>query len=243
MVATVVAYINGRIPVIVGVGGNATATTITAAQQLEILGVDGFLIICPYYNKPTQEGIYQHFIQLADAVSTPIIMYNHPGRTGVDMLPETVARLASHDNIVALKEAVVDAARFAALATISNDKFVLYSGDDASCLQLLAAGGKGLISVAANIIPAQMCAMVQAAIDDNIVLANDLQQALKPIFTVLNIESNPIPLKWALAQMGYIENVLCLPLTSLTKANETAVAETLVAMGLIKKDNKNVKIA
>ena len=138
-----------------------------------------------------------------------------------------------------MKEAIVDATRFAELGKLVNEHFALYSGDDASCLQLIQAGGKGLISVAANIFPVQMNAMVQAAVEGDLLMAIDLQQALMPIFVALNIESNPIPLKWALARMGYIENILCLPLTSLTAANGIAVADVLVNMGLIKKDNNN----
>ena len=237
IVATIIEHVENKMQIIVGVGTNCTATTIIAAQQLETLAIDGFLTICPYYNKPTQEGIYQHFNQLANVVTKPIILYNHPGRTGVDMLPETAARLAGHSNIVGLKEAVIDTERFMALAKIANDHFTLYSGDDASCLQLIKMGGKGVISVAANIIPAKMQMMVQAAIDDDFPTVNKLHTSLLPLFNVLNIESNPIPLKWALAQMGYIGDKLCLPLTSLTKKNQSAIAEVLCNIGLIKGNN------
>jgi len=234
MAGTVVDYLRGRIPVIVGVGSNSTRTTIAAARQLQTLNIDGFLTVCPYYNKPTQEGIYLHFSRLADAVKKPIILYNHPGRTGIDMLPETVARLALHPNIAALKETVVDPQRLAALAKIITDDFILYSGDDANCLTLIQAGGKGVISVAANIIPKQMRSMVQAMLDGDVATAEDLHRSLEPLFTVLNIESNPIPLKWALAQMGYIKDVLASPLTILTAQNQPKLSEALLNAGLIK---------
>ena len=235
MVQAVVEYVAERIPIIVGVGTNATMTTITAAKALVGSGVDGILTICPYYNKPTQEGVYQHFIRLADAVDLPIIIYNHPGRTGFDLQPETAARLAKHSNIVALKEAVIDEFRFKQLATIANKDFVLYSGDDLSCVQFIESGAQGVISVAANIAPIQMCAMVQAALQGEHVTVEALRQQLLPLLTALNVESNPIPLKWALTQMGYIENVLCPPLMPLTVANEGVVKDALHNAGLLDK--------
>ena len=233
MIDTVVEYVAGRMPIIVGVGTNSTATTITAAKVLEGTGIDGILTICPYYNKPTQEGVYQHFTQLADAVNLPIIIYNHPGRTGFDLQPSTAARLAKHANIVGLKEAVVDNNRFQDLAAIAAEDFLLYSGDDSSCIGFIAAGAQGVISVAANVVPKQMCTMVQAALQGERTIVQDLQQQLLPLLTALNIESNPIPLKWALAQMGYIKNILCPPLMPLTIANERIVKDALHNFGLL----------
>lgn len=243
MVGMIVDYIAQRMPIIVGVGTNATITTITAAKALEGIGIDGILTICPYYNKPTQMGVYQHFTQLADEVDLPVIMYNHPGRTGFDLQPATVARLAEHTNIVGLKEAVVEHARFNELASIANKNFVLYSGDDLSSVQFIEAGAQGVISVAANIVPTQMRAMVTAALQDDQGRVQDLRQSLLPLFTALNIEPNPIPLKWALAEMGYIKNILCSPLMPLTVANEGVVREALLDAGLLGKDNNNAKIA
>lgn len=238
MVRMIVDYVAKRIPVIVGVGTNSTVTTIAAAKALAGIGIDGILTICPYYNKPTQAGVYQHFSQLGNAVDLPIIIYNHPGRTGFDLQPETVVRLAEHANIIGLKEAVIDQVRFDELASIAPKNFVLYSGDDLSSVEFIAAGAKGIISVAANIIPTQMEAMVKAALQGEQAIAQDLRQRLLPLLTALNIEPNPIPLKWALAEMGYIKNILCSPLLPLSVANEGVVRQALLDAGLLGKDNK-----
>ena len=243
MVKKVVDYVANRIPIIVGVGTNATMTTITAAKALEKTGIDGILTICPYYNKPTQEGVYQHFTQLADAVDLPIIIYNHPGRTGFDLQPETVNRLAKHHSIVGLKEAVIDEDRFHQLASIANEDFMLFSGDDLSCMRFIAVGAQGVISVVANIAPAKMCTMIRAAIRKDYKKAEDLRQQLLPLLTALNVEPNPIALKWALAKMGYIKNVLCLPLMPLTEVNEKIMRDALLGIKLLEEDKNNVKTA
>jgi 4-hydroxy-tetrahydrodipicolinate synthase len=239
----VVETIDGRLPVIVGVGSNSTRMSIEAAQQMAELGVDGLLMICPYYNKPTQEGIYQHFKVINDAVNCPIILYNHPGRTGSDMLPETVARLAACKNVIGLKEAVVDAKRFAALSQLVSADFALYSGDDASCVELFKAGAKGVISVVANIIPENMQAIAMAASKQDWDLANNLLQANLALIDAMSLETNPIPVKWALAAMQFMEAGIRLPLTMLTESHQQQLLKIMQAQGLLQKEKTYVKTA
>jgi 4-hydroxy-tetrahydrodipicolinate synthase len=227
IISKTIKFIDQRIPVIVGVGNSSTQSTIDAAQQVADLAPDGLLVICPYYNRPTQEGLYLHFAALAKSVSVPIIMYNHPGRTGVDMLPETVARLAQLNNIVGLKEAVTTSERFHQLRKVCPADFLLFSGDDMTCLAFIKAGANGVISVAANIVPEQMQVMCQAALKDDFVLAQSVHLQLLPLFDALNVESNPIPLKWAMAEKNYIANSLRLPLTPLSSAGQSVVAAAL----------------
>jgi 4-hydroxy-tetrahydrodipicolinate synthase len=229
IVRKVLAYIDGRIPVIVGVGTNSTATTVEYAQEICSLQPDGLLVICPYYNRPTQEGIFLHFSELNKAVSTPIIAYNHPGRTGVDLQPTTVARLAQLNNIVGLKEAVTLETRFYQLRELCPPEFLLLSGDDLTCLEFIAAGGNGVISVAANIVPNQMQLMCQAALNDDMATAKKIHAQLATLFDALNLESNPIPLKWAMAQSGLIQNALRLPLTPLSQPYHETLQAAFVA--------------
>lgn len=232
-----VEFIAGRVPVIVGVGTNSTASSIEAAQSMAQLGVDGLLMICPYYNRPTQEGIYLHFEAINNSVDCPIVLYNHPGRTGSDMQPETVARLAELKNIVGVKEAVVDAERFEQLGLFTSDKFSLYSGDDASCLKLFRQNASGVISVVANIIPDRFHDIAQAALSENWDLAEKMLEQNSDLIAATNLESNPIAVKWAVARLGHIQYGIRLPLTPLTEENQKLFEAKLTASGLLMKDN------
>jgi 4-hydroxy-tetrahydrodipicolinate synthase len=214
----VLQQVEGRIPVVVGVGTNCTKTSIVEAAQIAALQPDALLMICPFYNRPTQAGVIAHFTAIADAVDCPIITYNHPGRTGTDMLPETVAQLAQHDNIVGHKEAVVDPDRFNALSRLANERFGLYSGDDESCLAFLQSGASGVISVVANIVPAQFRTLIADALDGRIEHASRKLDELKSLIEFCGVESNPIAVKWMLSEMGLIDDHLRLPLTSLSTA-------------------------
>ena len=236
-------YVQGRLPIIVGVGSNSTKMSIVAAQAVAEQGVAGLLVICPYYNRPTQEGIYQHFNALNDAVDVPIILYNHPGRTGADMQPETVARLAILKNIVGIKEAVIEVSRFTALQAIASSEFSLYSGDDETCLDFIKYGACGVISVVANIIPAAMHDVIAMALDNNLKGAEALLQDNMPLIVATNFESNPIPVKWALAKMGLMRDGIRLPLTRLTEPYQIKFEKILQTSGLLTKDTSNVKTA
>ena len=229
----VVDFIDARLPVIAGTATNVTKTTIELAQRTIDLGVSGLLIVTPYYNRPTQEGLYQHYARIAENVNLPIILYNVPGRTGCDLLPETVIRLAKIGNIVGLKEALPQISRVTEIRAACGQQFLLYSGDDPTCLDFMLAGGNGVISITANIAPEQMQALCEAARHGNHDLAYNIQQQLMTVHQMMCVESNPIPAKWALARKGYIENVLRLPLTPLTTAAQSKVEQALQQAGLL----------
>ena len=223
----------GRIPVIAGTGSNSTAQTIELSQEVDALGVDAYLIVTPYYNKPTQQGLIRHYEAIADAVSRPIMLYNVPGRTAVDMLPETVAELAAHSRITAIKEATGEVARVAKLRELCGSDFALYSGDDATGREFMLAGGQGVISVTSNVAPRVMAAMCKAAIAGNSAAAAELDEPLSGLHNDLFVEANPIPVKWALQRMGLIEKGIRLPLTELTEANQPVVVAAMQKAGLI----------
>ena len=202
-------------PVIVGTGTNVTHTTIERTRQAMILGADGVLLVTPYYNKPTQEGLYQHYRAIAQAVPIPQILYNVPSRTGCDLLPDTVKRLTRFSNIVALKEASsIERAKH--LLTLSDCKIDVLSGDDVTAMECILAGGKGVISVAANIAPGVMYNMVHAALQGDVKQARAYDEQLRSLYSGLFVESNPIPVKWMLSKMGLIESGIRLPLTPLS---------------------------
>ncbi len=229
----VVKQVGERVPVIAGTGTNSTAETIRLTQNAMELGVDGCLIVTPYYNKPTQEGLFKHYKKIADSVPIPIILYNVPGRTGCDLLPETACRLADVGNIIGLKEATGDIKRVSEILDKSSGKLDLYSGDDASSLDFMLAGGKGVISVTANVAPRMMHDMCHAAVQGNKSLANELQKRLMPLHTKLFIEPNPIPVKWALHSMGKIEDGIRLPLTELAQEHEESLHQAMQEVGII----------
>ncbi|MBT8421856.1 MAG: 4-hydroxy-tetrahydrodipicolinate synthase, partial [Gammaproteobacteria bacterium] len=228
----------GRIPVIAGTGSNSTAQTVDLSHEVDGLNadghaVDGFLVVTPYYNKPTPDGLVAHFTAVADAVSKPVMLYNVPGRTAVDMQPETVARLATHPNIFSIKEATGDVSRVASLRELCGAGFALYSGDDATAREFMLAGGQGVVSVTANVAPAAMAAMCKAALAGDTDLAAGLDAPLEALHRDLFVESNPIPVKWCLQQMGLIEGGIRLPLLPLSAANQPTVAAALRHAGVI----------
>ncbi len=229
IITKVVAQVDGKIPVVVGTGTNATATTLELTLQAQQLGADAALVVTPYYNKPTQEGLFQHFGCIADATSLPIFLYNVPSRTGVDLLPSTVGRLAFYDNIVALKDATGDCERVPALAATG---LALFSGDDATALHFIQAGGHGVISVAANVRPMQVSAMIQAALEGEIT-AQAMNHSLEILYETLFVETNPIPVKWLLAELGRIERGIRLPLTPLSTTNQAVLSPLVPKMDLV----------
>lgn len=223
----------GRIPVIAGTGSNSTAQTIDLSRAVAGFPIDGYLIVTPYYNKPTQEGLYRHYWAIADNLDLPVILYNVPGRTGVDMQTGTVARLSAHPIIVGIKEATGDLARVAPLRQGCGDDFLLLSGDDATGREFLLQGGQGVISVTANVAPALMADMCEAALEGDAALAAQLDQRLAALHRDLFVESNPIPVKWALARMGLIPAGLRLPLTPLSSAAQPVVEAALRLAGVL----------
>ncbi|MBF0257024.1 MAG: 4-hydroxy-tetrahydrodipicolinate synthase [Gammaproteobacteria bacterium] len=228
-----VEYAAGRVPVIAGTGANATSEAITLTRCAQQMGADACLLVTPYYNKPTQEGLYLHYRKIAESVDIPQILYNVPGRTACDMLPETVARLAPIDNIIGIKEATGDLNRVSRLRELCGADFALYSGDDASSREFLLQGGNGVISVTANIAPRQMRQMVAAAIASLAKEAAELDRPLAELHQKLFVEANPIPVKWALAEMGLIPTGIRLPLTWLSSAAQPVVRAALQTAGLL----------
>ena len=216
VIARVVELANGRIPVIGGTGSNSTHEAVTMTLCAKDSGVDACLLVTPYYNKPTQEGLYRHFMTIADAVDIPQILYNVPGRTACDMLPETVARLAPVDNIIGLKEATGDLQRIRDLIAVAGSDFSIYSGEDWMGLDTILEGGHGVISVTANVAPAAMHEMCTLALQGEAEAARHIDQRLRGLHDVLFVESNPIPTKWALSEMGLIGAGIRLPLTPLS---------------------------
>lgn len=223
VINTVVGQVAGRIPVIAGTGSNATRETIEATTRAMQSGVDACLIVTPYYNKPTQEGLFQHYASIARAVAVPQILYNVPGRTGCDLLPETVARLADFANIVGIKEATGDLTRLDDILLRCGDKLDFYSGDDASAMECLLRGGKGVISVTANIAPQAMHDMCQFALQGDALQASQLNRKLQALHQELFVEANPIPVKWLLASRGLIPAGIRLPLTPLSASKQLVV--------------------
>jgi len=217
VVARVVERAAGRVPVIAGTGSNSTREAIDLTRCAMQAGADACLLVTPYYNKPTQEGLYQHFKTIAEAVSVPQILYNVPGRTAVDMLPETVERLADIPNIVGIKEATGSLERAREIMHRCGDRLDVYSGDDATAMELILAGARGDISVTANVAPRLMHEMCAAALAGNREEATRINQRLLPLHKNLFLESNPIPVKWALREMGLIADGIRLPLTPLSK--------------------------
>lgn len=232
-IALVVEQANGRIPVIAGTGANSTTEAITLTRCAQQAGADACLLVTPYYNKPTQEGLYRHHRAVAEAVDIDQILYNVPGRTAVDMLPETVARLAEIPNIVGLKEATGDLSRITRLRDLLAADFAIYSGDDATAREAILRGANGDISVTANVAPAAMHAMCAAAIAGDAVRAAELDQPLAGLHVQLFLEANPIPVKWALAELGHIESGIRLPLTPLSDAFHAPVRDAMRQAGVM----------
>jgi len=226
--------VNRRVPVIAGTGANATDETIMITKEAKKSGADAALLVSPYYNKPTQEGLYRHYKAVAEAVKIPIVLYNVPGRTAVNMLPSTVARLAEIKNIVAIKEATGDMKQVSEVIRLCGDRLSVISGDDFTTIPLMALGGKGVISVAANVAPklvAQMCALWEQGKHDE---ARKIHFRLEPLNAAMFIETNPIPAKTALAMMGKIREEFRLPLCEMSPANREKLKGVLKGMKLVK---------
>lgn len=216
LIQTAVEQVNGRIPVIAGTGANSTAEAIVLTKKAKALGADACLLVAPYYNKPTQEGLYQHFLAVADAVQIPQILYNVPGRTGCDISNDTTLRLAAHPNIVGIKDATGGLERGTDLLLRAPKDFAVYSGDDATSLPLMLMGAKGVISVTANVAPKLMHEMCVAALSGQIEKARMLNAKLFALHQKLFVEANPIPVKWVLQQMQLIKTGIRLPLVNLS---------------------------
>ena len=232
VIKAVIATVNGRIPVIAGTGANSTREAIELTQSAKDAGADACLLVTPYYNKPTQEGLYQHYKAVAEAVAIPQILYNVPGRTGVDMHNATVARLAGIPNIVGIKDATGNLVRGQELINLVSDKMAVYSGDDGTAYELILLGAKGNISVTANVAPKAMSAVCEAALAGNAELAKTLNAPLTALHHDLFVESNPIPVKWALVHMGRMEAGIRLPLTPLAESCHNTVINALQQAGI-----------
>ena len=228
------ARVKNRIPIIVGAGTSSTATTVARARWLSELPIDALLVVTPAYNRPPQEGLYRHFAAVAEASRVPVILYNIPSRTAVDLLPATVARLMPLPQIVALKEGVAGVDRVRELLGVVRPGFTILSGDDATSRETLLAGARGVISVTANVAPRAMSEMVAAAIQGDRARAEAIDATLAALHRDLFLEANPIPSKWALERMGLIAGGLRLPLTPLAANHEAAVSAALRAAGVLK---------
>lgn len=233
VVGHIIKRVNGRIPVIAGTGGNSTREAIELTKEAHKLGADACLLVVPYYNKPTQEGLYRHFKTIAEAVPVNQILYNVPGRTACDMLNETVERLADIPNIIGIKDATGNIPRGTELIEAVKGRLVVYSGDDATAAGLMLAGGKGNVSVTANVAPKAMAALCEAAIAGNREETERLNELLMPLNRKLFLEANPIPVKWALHRMGMIGEGIRLPLTPLSDKFHDEVEDALKASGVL----------
>jgi len=213
LIGRAVEIAGGRIPIVAGTGSNSTFQSIELSKAVADPRLAAYMIVVPYYNKPTQEGIFQHYTAIADGIDKPVLMYNVPGRTVADMLPETVARLAKHDNIFGLKEATGDLERLRQIQELVDDDFMLYSGDDFTLCPFIQQGGHGVVTVSGNVAPAQVARLCRLASEGKAEDAKVLDDSLQPLNKALFAESNPIPVKWAVSQMGLIEPNIRLPLT------------------------------
>lgn len=231
-------YAAGRVPVVAGAGGYNTREVIEKIRRYEKLGVDAILSVTPYYNKPTQEGLYQHYRAIADSTGLPIILYSVQGRAGVNLEPATVARLAEINNIVAIKEASGNITQIAEIVSLVDDSFKIFAGDDSVVLPVAALGGVGVISVASNLLPRQVSDLCRASVENRLEEARRLNRQLTPIFKAMFIESNPIPVKAALAMTGMIEEVYRLPMTPISQANRAKLEQVLTETGVLAKAAK-----
>jgi 4-hydroxy-tetrahydrodipicolinate synthase len=235
VVAITLEEAKGKVPVLGGAGGYDTAKVIEMAREIERMGADGILSVTPYYNKPTQEGLYQHYKAVASSISLPIILYNVPPRTNVNIDPATLRRLAEIENIIGVKEASGNIAQMTQVIQQVPEQFIVLSGDDALTLPLLAMGGRGLISVASNVIPAEMTRLVQLCLDGEFKTARALQRKLLPLIEVNFIETNPSPVKAAMAEMGLLESVWRLPLVPPRPENLAKIRAVLESLALLER--------
>ena len=233
VIKQMVDMVNGRLPVIAGTGANSTIEAIQLTQCAKKAGADACLLVTPYYNKPTQEGLYQHYKAVAETVAIPQILYNVPGRTACDMLPETVIRLSSIDNIIGIKEATADLSRVRKIKEGTGDDFLLLSGEDITTREFILQGGHGVISVTANVAPKLMHEMCELALKGDAEGASAIDAKLVGLHKQLFIESNPIPVKWALHKLGLIEAGIRLPLTWMSESAEPGVLDAMKQAGVI----------
>ncbi|MDX1588916.1 MAG: 4-hydroxy-tetrahydrodipicolinate synthase [Oleiphilaceae bacterium] len=233
VIRRVVERVNGRITVIAGTGGNSTHESVDLTREAHHIGVDACLLVVPYYNKPTQEGLYRHFKTVAESVPVHQMLYNVPGRTACDMHNETVLRLADIPNIIGIKDATGNVSRGEELIQMVGDKIAVYSGDDGTAMELMLRGGRGNVSVTANVAPRTMADLCAAAIAGDETRARELNDKLMPLNRKLFLEANPIPVKWALQQMGMIEAGIRLPLTPLSEEYHQDVLDALRVGGAL----------
>ncbi|MCX7627096.1 MAG: 4-hydroxy-tetrahydrodipicolinate synthase [Methylophilaceae bacterium] len=233
LIRVAVQHSAGRIPVIAGTGANSTREAIELTARAKELGANACLLVAPYYNKPTQEGLYQHFKAVAEAVDIPQILYNVPGRTGCDLTNDTALRLAAIPNIVGIKDATGSLERNTDLVRRAPANFAIYSGDDATALGCMLLGGHGVISVTANVAPRQMHDMCAAAFAGELLRAREINQSLFPLHQKLFVEANPIPVKWALQQMGRIRGGIRLPLTPLSEIHHETLRAAMRTAGIL----------
>jgi len=237
LIRVTVEHTKGRIPIIAGTGGNSTAEAIELTEYAKKVGADASLQVVPYYNKPTQEGMYQHFKTIAEKVDLPVILYNVPGRTVADMSNETVIRLAQVPGVIGIKDATGNLERgtqlIAGLKATGQSQFAVYSGDDPTALLLMFMGGQGNISVTANVAPKLMHELCVAAMAGDVVKAREIQYRLLPVHKAMFMEANPIPVKWALHAMGKMGSGIRLPLTTLTEPVQVQVRAALKTAGLL----------
>ena len=237
MIGRAVEIADGRLPIIAGTGSNSTAQTIDLSCAVADTGINAYLVVVPYYNKPVQEGIYQHFMAVADAVEKPVMMYNVPGRTVADMLPETVARLAKHENIFGIKEATADIGRLRAIQDLVANDFMFYSGDDFTLLPFIEQGGHGVVTVSGNVAAAQVATLCGLALEGRTDEAKVLDDTLQTLNEMLFIESNPMPVKWAVSQMGLMEEHIRLPLTPFSAQYHEAMRAAMHKAGVVWEKN------
>jgi 4-hydroxy-tetrahydrodipicolinate synthase len=240
VVEACVKFVAGRVPVIAGAGSNSTAEALRLTRHARDVGADAALLITPYYNRPTQEGLYRHYMAVAEEVDIPLVVYNVPTRTGCDILPETLARLVSpiegHPNVVAVKEATGSLKRACDIRVACGERLAIISGDDFTFLPLLEVGGEGVISVVSNVVPGDMAAIYDAFMAGDHVRAREIHYRIYPLMNAMFIETNPIPAKTALAMIGRIREELRLPLVGMSDKNREALRKPLAALGLVGRD-------
>ena len=230
-----ISYVDGRLPVIAGTGANSTSEALDLTKEAKMIGADYALIVTPYYNKPSQKGLIEHYTKIADSVDMPQILYNVPSRTACDLLPASSEILSKHKNIVGIKEAVNDEERIKDLIKISlsNDSFKIYSGDDPSFLKMLRVGGHGVISVAANVVPKSISSIYTFYQNNEVEKAEEINNKLSNLYDLLFIQSNPIPVKWMMYKMGLIQNSLRLPLVELDKKYQEIIISEMLKLELL----------
>jgi len=222
----------GRIPIVAGTGSNSTSQSIDLTLAVADPGLAAYMAVVPYYNKPTQEGIFRHYSAIADAAGKPILMYNVPGRTVADMLPETVGRLAKHGNIFGLKEATGDIDRLKQIQAVVDETFMLYSGDDFTLRPFIEQGGHGVVTVSGNVVPRQVATLCKLALEGKAAEAKALDDTLQPLNKALFCESNPIPVKWAVSRMGLMASHIRLPLTPFSEQYHEAMLSAMRTAGV-----------